>query len=106
MKNSMRFITSSPTFLLGAILVLAAATSAFAQAGSTGAITGSVRDEKGAGVPNATIEIVNVTGVTERTATSDSNGNFNAQQLSPGTYKLVVSAPGFSKAEVDRKSVV
>jgi hypothetical protein len=74
---------------------------AYAQAGSTGAISGTVKDEKGAAVPGAAIEIINVvTGITERTATSDGNGNFGATQLRPGTYKLIVTAAGFSKAEL------
>src|ERR1051325_9997820 len=73
--------------------------SAFAQAGSTGAISGTVKDEKGAIVTGAQVEVVNsTTGLTERTTTSDSNGNFGVTQLPPGTYKLVVTASGFSKS--------
>src|SRR6185369_6929558 len=75
--------------------------SVFAQAGSTGAISGTVRDEKGAIVPGAQVEVVNATtGVTERTVTTDGNGNFGVTQLPPGTYKLAVTASGFSKAEL------
>jgi hypothetical protein len=86
---------------LGLAMMIGLAGIAYAQAGSTGGISGTVKDEKGAAVTGATIEIINaVTGVTERTATSDSNGNFGATSLRPGTYKLVVSAAGFSKAEV------
>ena len=58
--------------------------SVFAQAGSSGAISGTVRDEKGAIVPGAQIEIVNsTTGVTERTTTSDGNGNFGSPNCPP-----------------------
>ena len=75
--------------------------SLFAQAGSTGAISGTVRDEKGAIVPGAQIEVVNATtGVTERATTSDGSGNFGGTQLPPGTYKLIVTGAGFSKAEL------
>src|SRR4029079_5360614 len=87
------FLCLTVTFLL--------AGSAFAQAGSTGAISGTVRDEKGAIVPGAQIEVVNsTTGVTERTTTSDGSGNFGVSQLPPGTYKLIVTGAGFSKAEL------
>jgi hypothetical protein len=83
------------------IITLAFTGSVFAQAGSTGAISGTVRDEKGATVPGAQIEVVNATtGVTERTATSDGNGNYGVTQLPPGTYKLVITAAGFSKTEL------
>ncbi len=58
--------------------------SLFAQAGTSGAISGTVRDEKGAIVTGAQIEVVNsTTGVTERTTTSDGNGNFGVTQLPP-----------------------
>ncbi|HET6893280.1 MAG TPA: TonB-dependent receptor, partial [Pyrinomonadaceae bacterium] len=61
----------------------------------------TVRDEKGAGVPGAQVEIINpVTSLTERSTTSDASGNFTATQLPVGTYRLEVSAAGFSKAEL------
>ncbi|HEY8224687.1 MAG TPA: carboxypeptidase-like regulatory domain-containing protein [Pyrinomonadaceae bacterium] len=75
--------------------------SAFAQGGSTGAISGTVKDEKGAAVAGAQVEIINAaTGVTERSTTTDGNGNFGVTQLPPGTYKIIVSGSGFSKAEL------
>src|SRR5215813_612069 len=83
------------------IVIFALMGSVFAQAGSTGAISGTVRDEKGAIVPGAQVEVVNATtGVTERNVTSDGNGNFGVTQLPPGTYKIVVTASGFSKVEL------
>src|SRR6267378_1884896 len=89
------------TLLLGAILLLSLASSAFAQGGTRGAISGTVKDEKGAALAGAQVEVINTaTGVTERTATSDNDGNFNVTQIPAGTYHLVVSVAGFSKAEV------
>lgn len=89
------------TLFFGAMLVLALVGSAFAQGGTRGAISGTVKDEKGAAIAGAQVEVINAqTGVTERTATSDSDGNFNVTQLPPGAYKLIVSVAGFSKAEV------
>jgi hypothetical protein len=86
-------------FLLAVVLTLTG--NAFAQGGSSGAISGTIKDEKGAAVPGAQVEIINATtGVTERSATSDDNGNFSVTQLPPGTYKLVVTAAGFSKTEL------
>jgi Carboxypeptidase regulatory-like domain len=74
---------------------------ALAQGGSSGAISGSIKDEKGAAVTGAQVEIINAgTGVTERTTTSDAGGNFTVTQLPPGTYKLLITAAGFSKTEV------
>ena len=86
-------------FALATVLIMIG--SALAQGGSTGAISGSVKDENGAAVPGAQIAVVNaVTGVTERNITSDSGGNFIVTQLPPGSYRLVVTATGFSKAEL------
>jgi hypothetical protein len=92
MKNGLRLFV---------MLCVAWAPTAFGQSGSLGAISGTVKDEKGADVPGAQIAIINsVTGVTERSATSDGNGAFSATQLPIGEYRLVVTAAGFSKAEL------
>jgi carboxypeptidase family protein len=83
------------------IVLLSLAGSAMAQGGSTGAISGTVKDEKGAAVAGAQVEIINATtGVTDRSVSTDGNGNFTVTQLPPGTYRIVVSATGFSKAEL------
>ena len=88
-------------FLVLLAVVLTVVGSSFAQAGSTGAISGTVKDEKGAGVAGAQVEVINAaTGVVERTSSSDSNGNFGVTQLPPGNYKIVATASGFSKTEV------
>jgi Carboxypeptidase regulatory-like domain/TonB dependent receptor-like, beta-barrel len=93
--------SNSVAVVLALIVVVALATSALAQGGARGAISGTVKDEKGAGVAGAKVEIINsVTGVTERTATSDESGNFTVTQLPAGDYRLVVSNAGFSKSEV------
>lgn len=83
------------------IVILTFVASAFAQGGNRGAISGTVKDEKGSAVAGAQVEIINaVTGVTERTTSSDDGGNFSATSLPVGEYHLSVSAPGFSKADV------
>jgi hypothetical protein len=100
MRKNNSIVTASPKLLLGLIVVLALASSALGQ-GTRGSIAGTVKDENGAAVPGAQVEVINsTTGVTERTATSDDNGNFSVAQLPPGDYKLVVSKAGFSKAEL------
>lgn len=86
---------------LGLAIISGVAGSVFAQGGARGAISGTVKDEKGAGVPGAQVEIINaVTGVTERTTTSNDSGGFSVTQLPAGEYRLVITATGFSKAEV------
>ncbi len=67
-----------------------------AQAQTAGTITGTVTDESGALVPNATVTITNVgTGVVARTITTGSTGIYVAEALPVGLYQVSVSASGF-----------
>ena len=60
-----------------------------------GRITGRVVDSAGAVVPGATVRVTNVeTNVVTSTA-SESAGNYEARNLIPGQYKLVVAMQGF-----------
>lgn len=101
--RSMDFRRLSPRLagLLSALgLACACALTAHAQAGPTGAISGTVRDPQGAAVPGASVEVVNqATGVAERTATTNDGGQFTVTALPVATYRLVVTAQGFSRAE-------
>ena len=69
----------------------------FAQGGATGAITGTVQDPTGSGIPGATVRIVSeATDQSARQITSDPSGVFNATLLPVGTYTVEVSAAGFA----------
>lgn len=71
-----------------------------AQAGSTGAITGTIKDPAGAAIPGAQVDIINQeTGVTERTVTTNDDGSFSINLLPVATYRIIVTAAGFSKTE-------
>lgn len=64
-----------------------------------GSLTGTVTDAAGAVVSGAKVTAVNVqTGVTQD-ATTDSSGIYRFQSLLPGSYKVTIAAPGFSKQE-------
>jgi len=61
----------------------------------TGTITGTVADESGAVVPNATITIANkATGVV-RSATTNAEGFFSAPSLPAGDYEVKAEVAGF-----------
>lgn len=66
-----------------------------------GSISGFVNDQTGAAVVGATVKISDATGVVQ-TITSDDKGSYSAKGLSPGAYKLLVSAPGFKDFVADR----
>lgn len=102
MQNALDFRTARAlrAALVALAFLFALAAQAFAQGGPTGAITGTVRDPGGAAVAGASIEVVNqTTGVSERTVTTNGEGQFTVTALPVGAYRLVVTASGFSKAE-------
>ena len=69
-----------------------------AQAGATGAITGTVSDQKGGAISGATIVVTNVaTGHKEREVVSTGAGTFNVPSLPPSHYSLEITATGFSR---------
>jgi hypothetical protein len=84
------------------ILLVSATGRSFSQGGATGAISGTVQDSSGAGLPNAKVEIVSVaTGALLRTETTNASGLFTAPLLPTGAYTLRVGATGFSTATVN-----
>ncbi|HEX8847083.1 MAG TPA: TonB-dependent receptor [Pyrinomonadaceae bacterium] len=74
---------------------------AFAQSqATTGDIEGIVLDPKEAAIPNVQVTATNTQTGLEKTATTDSEGNFRIILLPPGTYTVRASATqGFSPAE-------
>ena len=82
--------------LLGSVL-LGFAASSLAQK-DTGSIVGTVKDQSGAVVAGAAVEVTDVErGQTFRTA-SDATGEFVASPLHVGRYIVTVEKPGFKKA--------
>ena len=58
-------------------------------------VRGTVTDPSGAVVPGAQIELTNQANGTRQTQVVGSQGEYQFQQLIPGTYLLVASAGGF-----------
>ncbi len=72
-----------------------------AQGETTSAIVGQVTDATQAGVPGATVTIMNAKTGLERRAQTDNEGRFNFPQLSPGTYSVKLEAVGFEPQQSD-----
>jgi hypothetical protein len=79
-----------------AILALLAAVTLSAQ--TAGVIVGRVTDPSGAQVPSAKIELVNQNTGIKAATTASTQGDYVLPRVSPGTYQLTVSAPGFKTA--------
>lgn len=84
-------IRSMLCILFAMLLVTAAA---FAQV-ETGQIAGTVTDESGAVVPNATVTVKNTGTNSQRTTQSSPTGAYVVVGLEPGTYQVSVSAGQF-----------
>src|SRR5277367_3456464 len=86
------------------LLALLASLAAFAQA-PTGIITGTITDESGAVIPNATILITNKETGSARTITANAEGLFSVLALPAGLYEVRTEVPGF-KTYVREANVV
>src|SRR5246127_1887580 len=72
-----------------------------AQSNISGDIAGTVTDPSGAAIPNAKVTVTNTTNGQVKSATSGNAGEFRVSLLSPGTYKVSITAPGFQTTEQD-----
>src|SRR5438270_4741346 len=71
---------------------------AFAQS-DVGSITGFIRDQTGAVIPNAHVVITNEGTGEQHPATSDAQGHYTVPNLLPGFYALTAEASGFKRFE-------
>src|SRR5204863_7287880 len=63
-------------------------------------IAGVIRDPSGAVLPGVTIEAASPALIEKvRTAISDGTGQYRIENLTPGTYKITYTLPGFAKVE-------
>jgi len=84
--------------LFAAILLLA--TSAASQTIEKSEISGTVLDQTGAVIPDASVKIIHVATGSERALTTGADGSFAANLLSVGGYRIEVSAKGFATTVV------
>src|SRR5690242_13030112 len=79
---------------IGALLCSVAVQVVIAQL-NTGTISGLVRDSTGAVVPGASVTVKNVETGISRVLTADSQGRYQAPNLSVGSYEVQVTFSGF-----------
>jgi hypothetical protein len=92
---------ASPLWLTLSILVLFAATMLAQE--TTGGLQGTIKDPSGAVVVGAKIAVTAPTLVGSKETTTDSTGYYRFANLPPGTYTVIVKAPGF---ETDKREKV
>ncbi len=88
------------TLFVVVVAVLAfSATAALGQV-VTGTIVGTVKDNSGAVIANATVTITNTDqNVVVRTMQTNASGQYSAPLLPVGHYTVTAEAPGFKKSE-------
>ena len=68
------------------------------QAAVAGSLSGTVADESGKPIPDATVRISRADGASPREVTSSSTGLFSLRELSPGLYKITARRIGYREA--------
>jgi hypothetical protein len=92
--------------LFACFAVLLCVSAAMSQAQSNAAdLQGTVRDQNGAAVPNASVTARNVGTNFSREATSNDDGFYKIISLPPGTYEVTVKATKFKTAVIQKVTV-
>src|SRR5436190_6304355 len=82
-------------FLVGALLLMLAVSTALFGQSSSASLSGTVTDPAKALIPGVTVTVTNTdTGVVS-TALTNESGTYNAPSLLPGAYTVSASLPGF-----------
>ena len=94
-------VRSSGVSFIGSVVRMLALAGAFIAVTSsaqqlTGTISGTAYDQSGAVVPKANVVLKNESSGDQRTSVTQSDGHFVIVAVQPGSYSIVVSAPGFS----------
>src|SRR5690349_1075103 len=76
-----------------------------AQSTTDGAIGGTVTDQSGAVVPNASISVTNLGTARTSSGATDASGWYQIIHLQPGLYSLEISAKGFAAFKASRVTV-
>jgi len=98
MKTALRLI-----FSIGILLLISRFT--LGQGAATGDLHVTVKDPRGSVVTNATVTVRDVAKGLERAASGDGDGGYSVRQLAPGTYTVVVDAPGFGGIEATNVNI-
>ena len=103
MRTKLRFVSLFAIFPF--IIFLLIAQFGFAQGAATGDLHVTVKDPKGNVVTNAVVTVKDVAKGLERAGSGDGQGGYSARQLAPGTYTVVVDAPGFTGVEATNVNI-
>src|SRR5438270_611426 len=78
-------------------LLLLQAAVAMAQTGGGATLVGTVKDSSGSVVAAATVKVVNTATSFLTQTTTQPDGSYYVPYLTPGNYRVAISAPGFKE---------
>lgn len=93
-----RVLRAIRTAILASAALLGCVSFSWAQSATTGALTGTVTDEKGAVAPAVTVTLTNTATGQMQTTMTNGSGLFGFSLLPPGTYEVSFTARGFKTA--------
>lgn len=87
------------------LLSFAVFTSAVLAQDPFGSIEGTVKDQQGAVIQNATVTVRNIATNASKTAVTNEDGYYRVLQLQPGNYEIKVSASNFKQSLIESTQV-
>lgn len=72
---------------------------------ATAAINGVVKDQTGAAIPNARVDLTNVNTAVVRTTSTNGNGVYAFPSIVPGVYTVQASAAGFTTVKQEETTL-
>lgn len=97
-REERRLPTTISCWTAALLLLLILARPVHAQFGAS--LAGTVMDQSGASIPNATVTLTNAATQALQTSTTNDTGAYHFNELEPGQYSLVVTAAGFKTNKV------
>ena len=88
------------TLALGLLVLVVIALPVAAQS-TSGSLSGTGKDAKGAAIAGATVEVTGTSRNETRTAQTGEDGRYVFPQLQPDTYKVRVEASGFKRYDLE-----
>lgn len=92
--------------LLSTFLVICALLNSAVAQTSKGILVGTVRDPDGAVLAGASLTVTSQETGETRHVTSDAQGDFRIEAISPGVYSIHAEAPGFEAVDVKHLTIV
>ncbi len=98
-------VSSFAAMTIGVSLLTWTAPNAWAQAGSTGTVSGQVTDRQGASIQGASAVLTDTATNSSQSTTTNEAGRYIFLNVAPGVYNLSLSKEGFSQARLAAQAV-